>query len=81
MIGKAADIAELVPDTTIQSVDGVDKIIQHFEKRHANTLAATTDGELDDLIDQGARTSARSFSEYIQDVLTDWDKYELAITP
>ena len=37
--------------------------------------------ELDDLIFQGARTSARSFSEYIQDVQTAWDKYELAITP
>ena len=62
LTGKAADIAELIPDSTIQSIDGVDMIIQHFEKRYADILAATTDVELDDLIYQGARASARSFS-------------------
>ena len=81
LTGKAADIAEHIPDAIIQSVDGVQKIIEHFERRYADTIAAVTDTELDDIIYQGARTSARTFAEYVQDVQTAWDKYEAAITP
>ena len=68
LTGKAADIAEHIPDAIIQSVDGVQKIIEHFERRYADTLAAVTDTELDDIIYQGARANAKTFAEYIQDV-------------
>ena len=81
MVGKAADIAELIPDSKIQDEDGVNHIIKHFEERYAEVIAATTDAELDDLIYQGVRASANTFGEYIQDVQTAWDKYEKAIRP
>ena len=81
MTGKAKDIAELIPDELIQDDDGVGHIIRHFEARYADILSATTDAELDDLIYQGARASAKTFGEYIQDVQTAWDKYEKAIRP
>ena len=54
MFGKAADIAELIPDSKIQDDDGVEHIIKHFEERYEEVLAAITDAELDDLIYQGA---------------------------
>ena len=79
--GKAADIAEHIPDAIIQSVDAVQKIIEQFERRYADTLAAVTDAELDDLIYQGARASAKTFAEYIQDVQIAWDKYNKAVAP
>ena len=61
MTGKAKGIAELIPDDRIQDEDGVGHIIRHFETRYADILSATTGTELDDLIYQGARASAKTF--------------------
>ena len=81
MTGKATDIAEHVPDTTIQAVDSVQKIIEHFEKEYRDILAGETDAGHDDLIYQGTRANTMTFVEYVENMQADWHKYETAVAP
>ena len=76
LVGKAADLAEPIPDSVIRSPDAVDKIIAHFDTLYRGFLDMADDKLFEQALYSGVRLNPEEMITYTSRKIVEFTAYE-----
>ena len=76
LVGKAADLAEPIPDSVIRSPDAVDRIIAHFDTLYRGFLDIADDKLFEQALYSGVRLNSEEMITYTSRKIVELTAYE-----